>query len=167
MKKYISYLLLPLLLSGCSLLDQRKAVAINDTIIRANNELGTRAESYGTLLGKAIAAKNYEALKPERVKLGQFVDSATNVISSMEDVGGSEEFRNYELQYLRFEKKFINEGFTPFEQFDSNTPMDELKTAWLRITDFAEKEKPFVTKLKSLQVAYAEKNHFKLDPNKK
>jgi len=167
MKKYISYLLLPLLISGCSLLDQRKAVAINDTIIRANTELGTRAQDYGTLLGKAIAARSYVALKPERIKLARFVDSTSGVISSMEDVGGSEEFRNYELQYLRFEKKFINEGFTPFEQFDGNTRMDELKTAWQRITIFAEKEKPFVTKLKSLQLAYAEKNHFKLDPNKK
>lgn len=167
MKKYVKLLALPVLMSSCSLFNQHKAVEINDAIVRANVEFEQKAKAFGVSFGKAIMAKNYSSLKPERVALAQWVDAKIDTFSKMTDVGGSEEFRKCELEYLQMEKKAMNESFGRFEAFTENTAPEEIQKAVTALTEMASDEQKQLNKLHTLQVAFAEKNHFKLDPNKK
>ena len=167
MKKHIKLLLIPVLLSGCGLSDQKKAVAINDAIARTNVEFNTKAQAFGVSFGKAILTKDYSSLKPERMEMAQWIDRKIDTISKMTDAGGSEAFRKCELEYLEMEKKIMNEHFGRFETFTEKTTPDELQKAVNSLKEKAVDEKSQQDKLHMLQTAFAAKNQFKLDPNKK
>ena len=167
MKKFLKLLLVPVLFASCGLGDESKIIKLNDTIVEANTEVAKSAEHFGNLLEAAIKTQNYATLKPERVKLGQLVDAKIGVISKMQDVGGSEEFRKTELEYLNLQKKCIDEGFSRLEQITDKTSMTEVEKIMNEVQEMASKEDSYVNRLNVLQTVFAKKNHLTLESDKK
>lgn len=157
---YILPAALAVTLFSCNINKQEDAMRLSNELGFANDSLFYYGKLWNDELKVAVNLSDFSKLQPIRKELEDYILRKEAYITKMEDVGSSQELRQSELDYLAFEKNIVKTKFMPFENFDANTPTDELARAYEELLNSMEQEKPKLDRFQGLQQAYAEKNGF-------
>jgi hypothetical protein len=154
----IALLVITAFVSSCNLNKQEDARRLSNELGFANDSLFYYGKVWNDELRIAVKMSDFSTLAPIRQDLVKYIDNKITHFSGFEDVGGSEQMRQAELEFLKFEKQIIQNHFATFERFDSNTSTDELAKAYEQLLKASEAEKAKLDAFHKLQQEYAEKN---------
>lgn len=154
------FLTLMLVFASCG--KKLTPVQLDAEIVTINDSLKMKGQGWVTELGKSFMSRNFSALEPLRKDISGFLDEKIEHVENMKDVGGSEEYRQAELDFLKYERNMVETAFMPFEKFDATSTNDQIQGVLNQLAPISDKEVEKMDKISALQVKYAEKNNFKL-----
>lgn len=134
------------------------ALKLSTDLTKINDSLAGYGREWGDEFKKAYKTADFSGLYPIRAKMEAYVNRKIECVSGMEDVGGSRDFREKELEYLRFEKGLITNKFTRFEYFNSGTAPEELERAVSELMSASAQEQFVLEQLHEEVRKYADKN---------
>ncbi len=144
--------------ASCNFNRQEEALRLSNELGFTNDSLFYYGKVWNDELRIAVKMEDFSTLQPIRSEMVGYIDRKIDHVKSMEDVGGSKDMRQSELDFLQFEKDIIQQHFAAFEQFDTATTTDELTVAYERLLRASEAEKAKLDRFHKLQEEYAEKN---------
>jgi hypothetical protein len=147
-------------LASCNLNKREDAIKLSAALMVANDSLSYYGKEWNEELKIAVNTRNFTGLPPSRKQLEAYIDRKIAEIDAMEDVGGSQKLKAAEVDILAFEKTVIQTKFAAFEQFNANTPLDQITHAYESLLQQRETEVKKMEGFQKLQDSYAEKNDF-------
>lgn len=160
MRSSLVFVALLLLFASCG--KTLTPVQLDAEIVEINDSLKMKGQNWVTELGKSFMSRNFSALPPLREDISAFLDKQIKHVENMKDVGGSEEYRKAELDFLKYERDMVASAFMPFEKFNASSTNEEIQAVLAKLTPISDAEVERMNKITELQVKYAEKNNFKL-----
>ena len=83
---------------------------------------------------------NNELLTISREKLYSFVDKQHDEIATLANIWpGMQQYTRAVIDFLRFEKRFINEALKPFENLTRSSSEQDITVSWERLEEMTEK----------------------------
>jgi hypothetical protein len=164
MKKNFFYvLLLSVLLASCSTKD---ALKLNDAIVKANDDLRTASEIFGTKF-KAVTDYNYATLELERQNMVNLIEKKISDIGAMKaSMSGGEDFKNSFIEYYKFEKDiYTNEYKDICLLTGAEGDGEKLNGIITRMQSKGVKEDMMEKSIHTEQQNFARKNNLKLQSN--
>ena len=137
-------------------------VQLDAEIVNINDSLKAKGEKWMNELGKSFTSRDFTAIVPVRQGIADILDEKIAYVADMKDVGGSEEYRTAELEFLKYEREMIANAFMPFEKFNANTTNEEIQAVLNQLAPISDQEIERMNKISELQAKYAEKNNFKV-----
>jgi hypothetical protein len=141
---------------------QTTAVEMNDKMVDITDKVFEYGDNWGRAFQVGMDKLDWSNLKPIRVKMQQYVNSAIQEVEALPEVKGSKALQDIVVEFLNYENKVINEGFKPFENFDGNEDEESLKKAIDRMVALGNGETDLLEKVMEVQEAYAKANGFKV-----
>ena len=154
-------------LSSCDFFQTKKAMELNNQMAAINADLNSHGKQWGEAFVKATGTKDYSILTPIRAGMDTSITGNITRLTAMENVAGSEDFKNAELDFLHFEQTSVSTVFKSFEELNANSTQEELDAKNAQMTDVGNKESELLNHLQQVQAAYAKKNNFNIEPAKK
>ncbi len=160
MKKSLIYVLFLFVLASCS---SRNALKLNDTIVKANDELRVASEVFNKSFD-AIKDNNYSLLELERQNMVNLIDKKVKEIGDLKaNMPGGEDFRNTFVEYYKFEKDIYENEYKDICKLTGAEGDGEKLTAIaIRMQVKAAKEESMESKIHEEQRKFAKKNNLKL-----
>lgn len=150
-----------LILASCS--DKKQEIIyLNNELTTINDSLFYKGQVWGEEFKIAFNSGDYSALSPARQEVETYLEQSIEKISEMEDIGGSEELRKAELEYLQFERNVIITKMKKFEAFTDTSSKELISTAYADLVNSSKEEQIKLNKLHSAQKQYADKNEIEL-----
>ncbi len=134
------------------------ALKLSNDLAKINDSLARYGKEWGDEFKRAYNTADFSGLYPIRARMEVFVNRKIDCVSNMKDVGGSREFREKELEYLRFEKGLISNKFARFEYFNDLTPPGEMEKAFEELMSASAQEQFILEQLHKEVQKYADKN---------
>lgn len=161
--QYTLALFIVVLIASCGH-NSQDALKLNNTIVAINDSLFDKGKVWGEEFKISYNTGSFSALYPLRLDMQQFVERNVDMVKSMRDVGGSEELRKAEIDFLQFEQEAIKtmSGFESFNETTDSLLIEQSVSALLLVSK-TEQEK--IDALKDLQYKYAKANDFELTKN--
>ncbi len=139
------------------------------TPILTNNRLSAVTDSvykmsatWGTKLSQIeLGDKQFINLAPYRLQLQLYISLETMKLSVMHDIGGSYNFRQSVLNYLKYEREAIDKRLKPFERLDTNATSEDVKKLMDLLVSEAAKEQQYMGQVRIQQNEYVRKNNLK------
>ena len=132
------------------------ALQFNDYMVTITDTLYLYGTEWGDQFNVAFKSKDFASLASARTKLEEFTGKKFNnstwplskrfrfisfrknkarksngkkflEVTTMKDIGGSENLRAAMLEFIAFEKQFTSEYFVTMEKFDSKSTDDEIQ----------------------------------------
>jgi hypothetical protein len=151
-----------LVLGGLGAYAQSTPVEVNDKMVDITDKVFEYGENWGKAFQVGMDKMDWSNLKPIRVKMEHYVNSAIAEVEGMPDVKGSKALRDVVVEFLNYENKVIHEGFMPFENFDGDIDDASLKNAIDKMVALGNVETDMLEKVMDVQEAYAKANGFKV-----
>ena len=155
----LGFLLITLACS-CDFNRKEKCIALDNTVAAINDSLLQYGAAWGDELKIAVNTLDFSGLPPIRQEMQVYIDRKIEFVKAMDNVGGSEQLLETELEFLEAEKEIVTNKLTAFERFDDSVAMDALSTAYADMQYSALKETDLLKKIHDLREEYAEKNEF-------
>jgi hypothetical protein len=134
------------------------ALKLSTDLTKINDSLARYGKEWGDEFKRAYSTSDFSALQPIRVQMEVYVNRKIECVRNMEDVGGSRDFRKKEMEYLMFEKGLITNKLTRFENFNAQTPPEELAKAASELMSATEQEQFVLEQLHEEVRQYADRN---------
>jgi hypothetical protein len=160
MKKSLIYVLFLLMLVSCS---SRNALKLNDTIVKANDDLRIASEVFNKSF-QAVTDNNYARLELERQNMVNLIDKKVKEIGDLKaNMPGGEDFRNAFVEYYKFEKDIYENEYKDICKLTGAEGDGEKLTAIaIRMQVKAAKEESMENSIHTEQQKFAKKNNLKL-----
>ena len=139
------------------------ALQFNDYMVSITDTLYSYGTEWGQQFNVAFKSKDFTSLAPARIKLEEFTGKKLLEVTTMKDIGGSENLRAAMLEFIVFEKQFTGEYFSTIEKFDSKSTDDEIQKALDNLAAGSKKEEVVLKKVREAQKDYAKKNGFTIE----
>ena len=122
------------------------------------------SEWVNSFLGETYGDKQYHSLKPLRSHLEKFINAELGDYTKATDVAGSDKLKASVVSLLTFEKKLVEEAFTPFEKLSANSPDGAVEDCGQRLKKMCNEEAEYISKVNQERRTYAMNNHVSLEP---
>ncbi len=146
--------------ASCDLDKQEEAMKFSNEIAATNDTLAIHSSKWAEELKIAINTLDFSQLSKYRTSLVNYIDRKITEVEQMENVGGSEDMQQAELEFLKFEKNVVNSYFSAFEQMDSTTSLETIENAYMLVMQQGEQEQKMQQNMQQLREEYADKNDF-------
>ena len=156
----LTALLLIVLACSCNFNKKEKCIKLDNTIASINDSLLRYGAEWGEELQIAINTLDFTGLQPVRVKMQQYIDRKIEYVKGMDNIGGSEQLLEAELEFLQTEKEIVANKLAVFERFTDSVAMDQLSTAYADMQLSALKEQELLKQIHTLREQHADKNGF-------
>ncbi len=169
MAKHLYAYIIALLVIGmasCDLDKKEKAQKLSKDITAINDSLAYFVKDWVEEFKVSVNTKDFSRLGAIRQNMESYLDRKTAYLNATPDVGGSEELRKAELDYLLFEKNTVGKFLTVFEQFTDSTTDDEIAEAYNTSMSNVSGEDSKIENINRLQDEFADKNEFPKPINK-
>jgi hypothetical protein len=167
MRKLIfPFIALLVLAQGCQSPTKKKAFDFNQKLTGISDSLGAKGSEMGKELDQAVKARDFARLTMLNKDIVRFIDDKIVEIKNTEDIGGSGRLKSAMIDFLNYEKEFIQEGFGPFEKMDANTTQEEVQSAGQFLLQKSQDEKTHLNKVQEAQRDYAKQNGFRIKGEK-
>lgn len=153
---------LAVLFQACSFDTKEKAAKLSSELTAVNDSMYHFGRTWFEEFKVAVNTKDFSELPAHRTNLASFIDRKVEYIKKMEDVGGSEKYKQAELDILNFEKNTVLPKFVIFESFTANTTDEEIAEAYNVLMSTLNEEQEKLNVVYKLRDEYAEKNDFPL-----
>jgi hypothetical protein len=138
------------------------AVGMNDLLVKIVDELSESGATWFARFDEVSLTYEFYDLIPIREELVALINQKMDLLNSLEDVEGSEEFRLAESDFLIYEEKFVLECFVPFESLDEYTTQEEFDSLASNFETWRLEEVRLMDELRQLQYDYALLNDIEL-----
>jgi hypothetical protein len=164
LKRYVFFLFLILFAINPAIRAQQPADAYDMDLLLTSSmdSLSEMGNEWGTVFAEVSTTYEYEKLKPVRERLVNLLDQRIGMISGIEDLDGSEEYRASVIEFLSYERKMVMEAFVPFELLTETSTQEEITALISKINEMVEKEKELMDKVSGLQEDYIFDNELDL-----
>lgn len=156
----VTVILLIVLACSCNFDKKEKCLKLDNTISSINDSLLRYGAEWGDELQIAISTLDFSGLQPIRVKMQDYIDRKIVYVKDMDNIGGSEQLLEVELEFLEVEEEIVANKLSVFERFTDSVSMDQLSTAYADMQLSAVKEQDLLKRIQTLREQYAEKNGF-------
>lgn len=147
------------LLTGCS---SQNVIKLNDTIVKANDELRIGSEGFNKQF-ETIINSNYTTLEPERIKMISLIEKKIKEVAAIKgDMPGGEDFKNAFIDYYKFEKDIYETDFKRICLLTGEGDTERLGEITLQMNAKAKKEEAMEKNIHAEQERFAKKNNIKL-----
>ena len=136
---------------------------LSEKLDAISTEMFQKTEAWTDAFPKALNTGQYAQLKPHRENLQQFIETNIKYVTSLKEVNNSKPLQEAFIAFLTYEKKVVEESFTPFEGLKADTSVDELKKLVAKMSTMAEKEPVLLAKLSEAKAKYALENGFTVE----
>jgi hypothetical protein len=136
------------------------AIQMNDYLVNAIDSLHNAGTNWANLYQEVSQSKEYYRLGSIRQDILVLIDRLSTEISMLQDIGGSEEFRNAIIEFLVFEKSLINDCMSPFESLTASSTQEEIDALFAKLNQITVTENEKLKDINVIQSAFAEKNGF-------
>ena len=137
--------------------DKKGAITLSKKITTVNDTIFYLGKVWGENVGQVVVTKQFATLALAREKLVAYIDNALIEVGTMPDIGGSEDLRKTELDFLRFEKQMFT-NVRSIERFNETTSDEELLKTLADLRVVSRHETDMLTAIQVLQQEYAAKN---------
>lgn len=151
---------------ACTSTNKKAAAALSRKIDIINDTVFYLGKTWGENVGQAVVTKDYTVIAATRQKELDYVNKALETVATLPDVGGSEDLKNHELEFLQFEKQMFT-NVAAIERFDETTSDEEILKTLDDLKLVAKHETDLLTNIQILQRAYAARNGLTVDSTKK
>jgi hypothetical protein len=151
---------------SCSPTDKKAALQMSRQITTINDTVSYLGKVWGENVGQAVVTKNYTLPSGARAKQINYIDYALRTVGGMQDIGGSDDLRNTELEFLKFEKQMFTNVAT-IEHFNVNTSDEEVLKTLNDLKIVSKRETNMLNNVQVMQQAYAARNELPADSLKK
>jgi hypothetical protein len=162
MKKWLITLLLAITAVNITYA-QKTPIEFNDKIADVTDSLNTYGREWGSNFNAAYQGKDWNILKPGRIKLEKFITKATAQLQSMKDVKNSKPLRMAMISFLSYESRMTKEALLMFEAFNASSSDESIKAAIDKLQQFANNENEELQKVAAAQTKYASENGFSIE----
>lgn len=167
--KKLSSLLLSVAVASAVLLascqnEKKSALEMNNKFAKHNLGLNQMGHKWSDGLVLARTTKDFGPVRQTSDSIVKVIDGMIADVDGMKDVGGSEALRKKELEYLHFERDFIQNSMKPFGSMNSSTTDEEFDSALRGMLESSQLENQHLAELSRLQEEFAKRNGFKLEP---
>jgi hypothetical protein len=136
------------------------AIEMNNYLTGVVSSLYEKGVAWGTKLGEAETSKDFSTLKSPRAELEKLIDQKIKEVNGVKDIGGSSEFRQSILSFLKFEKILVQQAFVPFEKLSKTATQEEIDKCTANMNELAKKEAAELDRIRVTQEQYAKSNGF-------
>ena len=113
-------------------------------------------------INTAQTTKDYSKVGTLGKELVSFLDDKIKEVSNMENTEGSEKMKDAMIEFLQFEKRTAQDGLSPYQNMNADTPEEEVQTTYQNLSNMATEEATYLTKLQSAQREFAAKYGLKV-----
>ena len=157
--RIVPVLLITVLLSACS---SQSVLKLNDTIVRANEELRVASEVFNKQFD-AVTDNNYTALEPGRKKMVVLIDEKLKEVGDIKtNMPGGEDFKNAFIDYYKFERDIYDTDYKAVCLLTGKDDAGKLTEIALQMQTKAEREDAMEKNIHAEQEKFARKNNLKL-----
>ncbi|MBS1773539.1 MAG: hypothetical protein JST82_11825 [Bacteroidetes bacterium] len=161
MKRLVLFFaVLVLAFSACNMHKREDAIKISNDITNINDSLTVYGKMWTDELNIAVNTGDFTKLSGVRLQIERFIDGKIEYVGSIQDVGGSENFRKSELDILKFERDSILPRSAAFEYFNESTSDAAIQNAYNNLMHATKSEVVRMENVYKLGDEYAEKNDF-------
>ena len=147
-------------LSGCN---SQAVLKLNDTIVKANNDLKAATDSFNKKF-ESVSNDNYSVLEEDRKKMSSVIDQKIKEIASLKaDMPGGEDFRNAFVDYYKFEKDIYDTDYMNICKLSNGSDAEKLIQIASQMKQKAIKEEAMEKNIHTEQEKFASKNNLKLN----
>ncbi|OJW81039.1 MAG: hypothetical protein BGO69_02960 [Bacteroidetes bacterium 46-16] len=140
----------------------------NNKLVAITDSLHAKGSRWVQVFKEVKMIKEFSLLEPYRSDLQDYINDEITELKADKDVSGSAELKQAVLDFLAYEKSFVQQCFKPVEELDESSADEELKAAIDKISEEARKEDALLMKVNKAQEAYARRNNFDIEaPNRK
>jgi hypothetical protein len=155
----LSVLLISVLLSSCA---SKSTLTLNDTIVKANEELRAASEIFNKDF-EAVTNNNYTSLEPGRKKMVSLIDDKLKEVNNLKaDMPGGEDFKNAFIEYYKFEKDIYDTDYKELCLLTGDGDQGKLNEIVKQMQLKGDKEDAMEKSIHSEQQKFAQKNNLKL-----
>ena len=147
-------------IASCDINKQEDAMKYSNEIAATNDTLAYHGSLWAEELKVAINTLDFSQLEKYKVNMLTYIDEKIIEVGNMQNIGGSEHLQKAELEFLRFEKRIVNQYFTAFEQMDSTTSVQAIQAAYMSVMEQGEEEQKKQQAMQKLREEYADNNGF-------
>lgn len=158
--------ILLLVLQACTSTDKKAATLLSKKITVINDTVFYLGKMWGENVGAAVVTKDYSIVAAARMKQLNYLGGALETVTDMKDVGGSEDLRNHELDFLKFEIQMFS-NVVSIERFNESTSDEEVLKSLNDLKLVSKRETDMLTNIQILQQAYIARNSLVMDSLKK
>jgi len=138
-------------------------IQFNDQLTGITDGLFSRGQEWGRRFNEAYKSKDFSSLRPYRESLEQFVTVNIAKVLAMKDVNNSKDLRMAIVGFLQFEKKMVNQAFTPLEKLSPSATAAEINLKLKELKEFSALENAELQKVNIAQETYAKSNGFRVE----
>ncbi|MFL5811718.1 MAG: hypothetical protein ACJ749_19495 [Flavisolibacter sp.] len=155
-------ILLSLCLVASHFCFSQEALEFNDKLASINDSLFAKGQAWGRKFNEVSQTKEYSKLSASRIDLANFINTKIAELKKTADVSGSKEFREGMISFLVYEQGLLEKAFKPLEKLSTSSTDAEVKAGLDNLKKLAQDETAYLEAFRKVQVAYAEKNGFKI-----
>ena len=91
-----------------------------------------------------------------------FIDEKIIEVNKLENVGGSDQYKDAIAKFLVFEKKLMQDALAPFGKLDKNSSQQQVNDAMQHLINVAKDEQKYLVDVRATQRDFAAKNNITL-----
>ena len=163
MKTNFLYIILTsIVLLSCS--SQKDALKLNDTIVKANNDLRIASETFNKQF-EAVSDNNYAVLEVDRQNMVNMIEKKITEISAEKSgMPGGDDFKNTFVDYYKFEKNIYEEEYKEICRLTgAEGDREKLTNIAMRMQAKTDREDAMEKSIHTEQAKFAKKNNLKLE----
>lgn len=141
---------------------QQEIIGLNNELTTINDSLFYKGEAWGEEFKIAFNSGDYTLLPAARQEVQEYIETSIDKVADMKDVGGSQQLRTAELDYLQFERDVIIQKMKAFEEFSDTTNKERVSEAYTDLVNSSKEEQVKLNALHDAQKLYADKNGIEL-----
>lgn len=162
MLKYFAFIILIAAgLASCADKEQ-DIIGLNNELTTINDSLFYKGQAWGEEFKIAFGSGDYSQLAAARQEVQTYIEQGIDKVGMMADVGGSQQFRAAEMEYLQFERDVIIQKMKMFESFTDTTDKEKISQAYADLVNSSKEEQVRLNTLHDAQKQYADNNGIEL-----
>jgi len=124
---FSSLFFLVIFLSSCEFYTTKEKLTTYNRISGINDSLDNMTKEWHLLLDKAVSGKNYSALRPYRLGIGDFLNRDREVVAYLKTNTNSQNLIDSEEVFLDNQASVVSDLYSNFEIYNDMTPDETIQ----------------------------------------
>lgn len=135
----------------------------NDYLVSVTDSLYEMGREWGRKFNEVNQSKKYGELSSSRKQMESYIKRKQVLVTRLKNIGGSEELKKAQLDFLALELQIVKDAFIPLEKLTASSSDAEIKYALDNLRTLSAREDESLQKVIAAQVAYGKKNGFRVE----
>lgn len=161
--KYLFFCIaaLSIAITGCKS-DKQKAIELNNKLASINDSLYKRGVNLGVVIRTSSSTHDFSKIAQFGGEMETFIDAKIVEVNKLENVAGSDKYKDAVAEFLNFEKKLMRDALLPFAKLDKESSRQQINDAMQHLVNVAKDEEKYLMGVRATQREFAAKNKITL-----